>query len=330
MKKPSFKGLSALLILAATMLSSVNAQFAPRNQGESYLAIEEHSGKVMYALNANAMRPVASLTKVAAAIVVLDWAEITGTKLATRAVVPASALALGGPNPMNLQAGEQVSLRDLLYSALLGSDNVAAETLAHHVGSSMLRAKGRYGDPVPEFVSEMNRLARSLGMTRTAYQDPHGLGAGRRVSKSTAIDQALLAMHSTKNEAFTFMVRQPTRKVEVYGPTGVRSFNIGNTNKLLGKMGVVGLKTGTTNAAGQCYIGHAEKPNLVRKDAAGQTLITPRGMIVVVLGSRDRYTRAEQLLNNSWAQFDQWAAQGFPSTGARGEYLRLKANNQGR
>ena len=76
-------------------------------------------------------RPIASLTKIATGVIAVDWADATGVDLnQTLATVPASALAIGGPNPMNLQPGDQLTLRDALYSALLGSDNLAAMTVA--------------------------------------------------------------------------------------------------------------------------------------------------------------------------------------------------------
>ncbi len=75
---------------------------------------------------------------------------------------------------MGLRPGDRIPLRNALYSALLGSDNVSAQTLAHHVGFAMLRQRGREGDPVKAFVAEMNVLARGLGMRRTKFANAHG------------------------------------------------------------------------------------------------------------------------------------------------------------
>ena len=81
------------------------------------------SGKILVASNASAKRPVASLTKIALAAVTVDWATATNTDLGTNQItVPQTITLVGGPNPMNLQPGDQLSLRDALYSAHV-SDN---------------------------------------------------------------------------------------------------------------------------------------------------------------------------------------------------------------
>lgn len=291
---------------------------------ESYIAVEIHSGKVMYSLGADQQRPIGGLTNVATAIVVVDWANFAKRSLSEMAVVPQQAAMLPGPNPMGLQAGEQASLRDLLYSTLLGGDPVAAQTLAYHVGTAIQIERGGGRDANETFVSEMNRLARYLGMTRTRYIDPHGLELrGGRGSLSTAVDQVRLAMHAHENEALMFLVRQAERTVKVRGLGGERSYKIKNANQMVGQMGVSGIKAATSGASGACLLATAEKANLVRKDGAGQTLVTPRALALVVLGSTDRYTRARSLITNSWAQFDGWARQGFPLTGEKGERVVL-------
>ena len=124
------------------------------------MVLEAYSGKVLIAKNSTAKRPVASLTKIATAVVALDWAEVAGTDIAKVMVTaPPTTSLVGGPNPLNLQPGDQMSLRDALYAALLSSDNLAALTVADHVGRELLRAHGKSsGDPVAEFVGEMNLL----------------------------------------------------------------------------------------------------------------------------------------------------------------------------
>jgi serine-type D-Ala-D-Ala carboxypeptidase (penicillin-binding protein 5/6) len=127
------------------------------------MVVEAHSGKVLVASNASAKRPVASLTKIATGAVAVDWAVATGADLGTlRITVPQTITLVGGPNPMNLQPGDRLTMRDALYSALLGSDNLAAITIADHVGREMLTRRGKNGEPVAEFVAEMNRLAKAL------------------------------------------------------------------------------------------------------------------------------------------------------------------------
>ncbi|HEY8990346.1 MAG TPA: serine hydrolase, partial [Luteolibacter sp.] len=158
-------------MLLAFSPAAVRAQ-AP----DSVMVLEAWSGKILQASNAGVKRPVASLTKIATGAIAVDWAYATQHDLATTQItVPQSVLQLSGPNPMRLQPGDRLSLRDALYSALLGSDNLAAQTVADHVGRDMLARRGREGDPVEAFVAEMNKLAHALEMDSTRFINPHGL-----------------------------------------------------------------------------------------------------------------------------------------------------------
>lgn len=102
---------------------------------KAYMVVDQGSGHILFTGNANQKVPVASLTKIATAMVVLDWAEVHKQDLAAYTQVPQSALTVGGTNSLGLSPGDHVSLRDLIYAALLQSDNVAAHTLANHVGA---------------------------------------------------------------------------------------------------------------------------------------------------------------------------------------------------
>ena len=144
--------------------------------GESYIAVEAHSGRIVLELDADQKRPVASLTKIATAMVVLDWAHLSQTQMGQIAVVPAGAAAIGGSNPMGLIPGDQIALREAMYSMLLGSDNVSALTLATHVGRSIQAQSRLGGTPTAAFVGEMNNLARVLGMRKTRFSRPSGTG----------------------------------------------------------------------------------------------------------------------------------------------------------
>src|SRR5258707_12411489 len=88
----------------------------------AYILIDHTSGHVLESYKADDKRPIASLTKIATAKVVLDWASKTGSDLAQFVVIPVKALNSGGINPMGLQPGDEVSYRDLIYAALLRSE----------------------------------------------------------------------------------------------------------------------------------------------------------------------------------------------------------------
>jgi len=301
-----FTILKTVTLLAAVLPSSLRAQDA-----ESVIVMEAYSGKVLVASNASVRRPVASLTKIATGAVAVDWSIATSTDIgAVTLTVPQTITLVGGPNPMNLQPGDQLSLRDALYSALLGSDNLAALTIADHVGRELLTRRGKTGEPVAEFVAEMNRLAKAIGMTQTRYANPHGLEREGAKAYSTAADVARMSVYAMRKNAFNFIVRQPERQVSVTGATGKRSYRVKNTNELIGEPGILGVKTGTTNAAGPCVSVCMDRDPLVRQKPDGSKGATPRRLIVVVLNNPDRFNRARSLIKQGWDVYDPWLDSG--------------------
>jgi D-alanyl-D-alanine carboxypeptidase (penicillin-binding protein 5/6) len=308
--------LLAPLIAHALLLTGVAGQ-----QGEAYMVVEAHSGKVLMASNSVVKRPIASLTKIATGVIAVDWADATGTDLnQTLATVPEAALAIGGPNPMGLQAGDRLTLRDALYSALLGSDNLAAMTVADHVGREILRVRGRSGDPIAAFVAEMNELGKAIRLGKTRFANPHGLELPRQTGTSTAADVAKLSIYAMRKPGFTFIVRQKDRQVTVHGAGGQRGFRVKNTNELIGEPMVLGVKTGTTAAAGPCLSVSVDREPLVRTKPDGQKGVTPRRLVVVLLNSPDRFNRARGLIRQGWDAYDRWVAAGAP-VGNRGREI---------
>ncbi|OYV06468.1 MAG: hypothetical protein CFE26_06095 [Verrucomicrobiales bacterium VVV1] len=307
-------------LLLALVPASAGAQ-AP----ESVMVLEAWSGKVLIASNATAKRPVASLTKIATGAVIVDWANATQTDLGTAMLtVPNSIVQIGGPNPMKLQPGERISLRDALYSALLGSDNLAAQALADHVGRDFLSRRGGSGDPVAAFVGEMNKLAKALGMSSTRYVNPHGLELGGPQGFSTAADVARISVYAMRRNAFSFIVRQKDRRVTVTGATGNRSYTVKTTNELIGEEGILGVKTGTTAAAGPCVSVCMEREPLVRKKPDGSKGVTPRRIIAVVLNNPDRFGRARSLISQGWGIYDPWLASGAPVQDPKRELIKVE------
>lgn len=291
------------------------------------MVVEAYSGKVLVASNSSVKRPVASLTKIATACVVVDWAAATNTDLAqTLLTVPQTATLLGGPNPLNLLPGDQMTLRDALYAALIASDNLAALALADHVGRALLATRRRGGDPVAAFIAEMNKLAKAVGMASTRFVNAHGLESPRAQGFSTAADMARLSIYAMRRNAFNFIVRQPTRQIQVTDGAGVaRSYLLRNSNELIGEAGILGIKTGTTTAAGPCLATCMDRDPLVRIKPDGTKGATPRRLIVIVLNSPDRFNRTRGLIQQGWAVYDPWLAAGAPVKDRRREFLTLPA-----
>jgi serine-type D-Ala-D-Ala carboxypeptidase (penicillin-binding protein 5/6) len=299
---PFFK---TLALIAALLPLPLAAQ-AP----ESLMVVEAYSGKVLIAANAGVKRPIASLTKIATAAVAVDWATATGTDLGTMVTVPQTITLVGGPNPMNLQPGDQLTLRDALYSALLGSDNLAALTLADHVGREIANRRNKSGDPVAIFVGEMNQLAKAVGAQATRFANPHGLERSGVKAFSTAADVARLSIYAMRRNAITFITSKPSRQVAVVTAGVKRNYNLKNTNELAGEVGILGVKTGTTAAAGPCVSVCMDRDPLVRQKADGSKGATPRRLIVVVLNHPNRFDRARELLQQGWSTYDSWLANG--------------------
>lgn len=283
----------------------------------SYIVVEANTKKIFDSFDPQKKLPVASLTKVATAVTVLDWVEATNTPLSTMVVVPASAhpTAVGGANPLGLQPGDRLSLRDALYAMLMASDNASAMAVADLVGRDLLRRTGRAADPIQHFVVQMNVLAHRLGMTRTLFTNPHGLDHYNGPQPySTAADMARLALEATSRSSFLFYSSQANRVVNVQGQLGTRKLKVTNTNQLVGRQRIDGLKTGTTMAAGPCLILTADRPPKINQMPDGRTQVTPQRIVVVVLNAIDRFGLGNQLLNNGWRGYDSWYANGMGYT----------------
>lgn len=292
------------MLVAGLLISSASLLSAAQN----YIIVDNQTGYVLGAKDRDAKVQVASLTKVATAMVVLDWTQLNKVDLSQQATVTAKALNAGGANPVGLQEGDSLSLRDLLYCALMASDNVAATALAQHVGA---RLPGSEGDPVTTFVAHMNALARTLEMKRTLFLNPTGFDSNTEgaLPYSTASDMARLTRYAYSEADFPFFVSQKTRTVHVFRGGVDTPVELKNTNDLLDQDDIDGVKTGRTNRAGDCLILSAEKKPEVQRQ--GETVyVTPRRIIVVLLGSRDRFGDGNSLIRQGWALYDEWSAKG--------------------
>lgn len=283
---------------------------APRAAASAWIIVDDNTGHVLAASGQNEKRQIASLTKIATAMVVMDWADATKSSLANLVGVPPGVAGVGGVNPCGLQPGDRVSLRDLLYSAMMSSDNHAAYTLAWNVGSRLPSGQGL--SPVDNFSAHLNALARQLGMKRTLFLNPHGLDNMTPPPHSTAADLARLTRYAYRHPGFNFYVSQPTREITIEGADGAsRGFLLRNTNELLGRDGIDGVKTGRTARAGDCLVLAADRdPEAVERD--GQKVAIPRRIIVVLLGSADRFSEGLALIQRGWNLHGSWSAQGRP------------------
>jgi D-alanyl-D-alanine carboxypeptidase (penicillin-binding protein 5/6) len=235
-----------------------------RKPPKAALLFDVDTGGVLYRRDPVRSRPMASLTKIMTALVVVQETEPE-----ERVLITPAALRYQGSGVGALPRGRTVRLETLLNGLMLVSGNDAAIALAVHVSGSERR-----------FVRLMNEKARLWGLTCTHFASSHGLEDGNR---SCPADLAVLSRLAMRNGRIARVVRR--RQVSFRFPIkGGRLFLSGH-NPLIraGYPGAIGLKTGYTNTAGRCFVGIARR--------GGQTLG------VVLLGSPNPMKHAARLLD---------------------------------
>jgi serine-type D-Ala-D-Ala carboxypeptidase (penicillin-binding protein 5/6) len=227
------------------------------------LVFDLDSGQVLWAHRPLERLPIASLTKLMTAIIVVER-----TKPGDRARVTREALGYSGSGVGVLPKGKLVPVEGLLAGMLLPSGNDAALALADHLAGSDRR-----------FVGLMNHRARLMGLGCTHYSSSYGLPDTNR---SCAADLAALSRVAMGKPRIARLVRKPSAKLRFPIKGGYLYLN--STNPLLRDRfpGTIGLKTGSTDKAGHCFIG------VVRRGR--------RTLGVVLLHSPNSLVQAEKLL----------------------------------
>jgi len=301
------------LIVIFTFIASA-ASLRSAAAAQAYVILDAQTGYILEEQEPRRKLQVGSLTKIATASVVLDWEERKAGNLNQVATIPQEAFAGTQENNIGFQPGDSITLRDLLYAALVQSDNIAAYTLAQHVGSqlgSLLPSEGASKmPPVDAFVTQMNALAKQLKMERTRFVNPHGIDYQvRPMPFSTAEDMARLTRYAMNKASFRFYVSQKERQISFDRGGHRLNYMLRNTNELLGTNGIDGVKTGRTTRAGDCLILSANRaPEVVKQ---GQmTAVYQRHLFVILLGSTNRFGEGAGLVQRGWQLYDQWAAGG--------------------
>lgn len=263
-------------LVAADMDETVSAAAHSGVQLKCRAAVlmEQHSGTVLYEMNADERMPIASITKVMTLL--LAFEAVHSGKLTMQSNISASehACCMGG-SQIWLEPGEQFTLDEMIRAICVSSANDAAVAVAELVGGSE-----------PVFVEQMNARAAELGMTQTNFNNACGLDSQGHLS--TARDVAVMSREILNTCP------------EVLNYTGIWTDSLRggetqlvNTNKLLKRYsGITGLKTGTTGGAGVCISATAERDGL--------------SLIAVVLGassSADRFNSAAALLDYGFANY---------------------------
>lgn len=297
---------------AISLLLLVSAR--PLLAQSSVIVVDSFNRKVHVAGNANQRAAVGGLAKIATGMVTLDWAEASKIGVNILAAVPTYAPRMAGVNSLGLQPGDKLTLRDLIYATMMGSDDMAAISLADFVGRDHLYRLGQQGDPQTEFVRQMNQLAAREGATGTRFSNPHGYENTRATPYSTAADIARLSLYAVSRPAMRFYTNQRSRNITIYRGGSQLSVPVTNTNVLLGADNVDGVKAASTPRSGGCVALSAERPASVYKQADGSSLIYRHRLVVVVIGSSNPFGEAQALLSQGWNAYDRWVAAGRPIT----------------
>lgn len=226
------------------------------------IAIDLDSQTILFQKNSDLQVPIASLTKLMTAYIILE--EEDPDAIVT---ISSNAVSTEG-SEMNLFSGETITIKNLLYGLLIESGNDAAVALAEFNAGSETN-----------FVKKMNKETENLGLEQSQFSNATGLDYGE--GYSTPRDLALLSSYLLQDQTIREIVNK--KEAEVTSTSGV-IHNLKNTNTLLGEMGIKGLKTGKTPAAGECLVTLAESS-------------TGREILIVVLGSQSRFLDSKILVD---------------------------------
>lgn len=235
----------------------------PRLTASAALAYDWATGSTLYTHNFDQALPIASLTKLMTALVVVQSANVD------EVVVIESSDTKAVGSSMGLVPGERMTIRNLLYGLLVPSSNDAALALARVSGGS-----------TEQFIARMNEQADTLGMVDTHFANPVGWDDADNFS--TARDLSILAREFLGHALLSEIVN--TRELTVVSADGRFEHALTSTNQLLLEdPRVNGIKTGLTSQA---------KGNLIIRIAADKQEI-----ITIVLGSDNREEDSRQLMD---------------------------------
>lgn len=232
--------------------------FVPQMSAVGAVVLDVDSDVVLYSKNENLRFSSASTVKIMTALTSLEFFNLDD--VLTVKDVTSEGVVLG------LKSGQKITYGNLLYALLLPSANDTAFTIAQNYTSQK------------DFVGKMNQNAANFNLYNTHYQDPAGLEDDG--DYTTPLDLAKLSSIAIKNPIFAKIVATKEKTINDYGGS---SYSLKNLNKLLGIDEVNGIKTGTTEGAGQVLVTSKKEGN--------------HTIIIVVMDSKDRFKDTEALLN---------------------------------
>lgn len=256
--------------LSASVSASPKASDLEISAEAAYISDLE-SGTVLYKKNEHSQRSPASTTKLLTALVALETFDVTD-------VLTVESEATTAGQIIGFYRGEQLFVKDLIMAMLISSGNDAAYVLANN-----------YPQGYDAFVARMNEKAKEIGMLNSHFQNPAGFDHDTHYS--TAYDLSVLAREAIKSQ----LIRETVAiaSVTIYNTSGTIPHYLRTTNQLLLENPlVVGIKTGTTEKAGQVLISQYQT-----NDSSD--------ILVVMMGSEDRFADTSQLADWVFNRY-QW------------------------
>lgn len=257
-------------------IKTTNTVFADYYGGTSEIVMETLSKRVLYESRAHEKKYMASTTKILTAITVIENCDVN----AEVTVTPETTNIEG--SSIYLEAGEKLSVKDLLYGLMLRSGNDCAETLAVYCSGT-----------IEKFACLMNETAKKIGANDSNFKNPHGLHDDEHYT--TAYDLALISCYAIKNPTFKEIV-STKRKIIPFTTRGGNRLLI-NKNKMLNNLdGCTGVKTGYTKKAGRCLVTSCRRNNME--------------VVSVVLNCGDMWNVSQNLIENAFADYKNYKLLG--------------------
>lgn len=279
------RGALAVTVTAGALLTAAvpaQAASAPALSAAGAILVDGSTGAVLTSKAPDARRQMASTTKIMTAVVVLSRPGLDLDRKVTVKQLYLDYVYRKGASSAGLKAGATPTVRQLLYAMMLPSGCDAAYALADAFGTGTSTA-GRTAD----FIARMNAEAKALGMAGTVYDSFDGISpTGNNLT--TPRDLARLTRRAMADPLFRTLV-----KTASYGTGGTSTLASWSNSNLLvqprpagyGFPGAVGVKTGTTTAAGKCLVFSVTR--------GGKTVVG------VLLGDEERY--ADSMALSDWA-----------------------------
>ena len=249
-------------ITLETVSESIKANGELKVSARNAIAIDSRNNTVLWNQNGYEIVPMASTTKILTALIAISYGDLD-----RKVTVSKEASVIRG-STVGYKAGEEITMRELLFGLMFKSGNDAAIAIAEDIGGS-----------VEGFANIMNDYAKSIGIIDSHFESPHGLDSQGHYS--SAYDLAILTSKAMEYAEFRECVGEKSISRDKYNFT--RDYQ--NINKILYRIPEAnGVKTGYTGGAGKCLVTSVNHEG--------------RNIIIVVLNCVDRWNVTEKIYNH--------------------------------